>query len=801
MTQLRNRSRHLASAPKFSRTRRPSTATSATSSASTRASASTARTSDRRLGRRPHLLPRRQRPRQRLHRRRHRPERRLRPQRHRLLVAQLDPDPLRRGSRDPGPVRAVRRRIWPVHRLRDQRRHQVGHQPVPRRRLLRIFGQRPARRLSRRPPGRPDRARQALGRLARRPDHQGPPVLLRRLRASGRRPVAGRRPGRRRLRQRDAAASPVDQFNADLGHPEQRLRHRTGPLGQQPAVQERPLFRPRSTGRSPTITGSKLTYQQLEEATRPHRRLLHRQSRRRSPASTPSTSAAPTPTIIRAASTRTGPTISRPSCATRAPRSRISRTRSAAAKRSPPTRSRASSSASTTRWRARHRRRPSSPARAPRARPTTCRPRSSSIKRGRQSRRWRPQLKVGAELNQADIFNLFVQNATGTLVFRNIADLRSRPAVARHSATTRPTPRPFNVVQRPDRRRVRQLLVDRRHQRRRGGVQAHHLFRLSAGRLARQRPAERRARPARRLVRRRQPDAQSQFRRRATASATTPGFNDIDADPAAAHRLRPTTSTISASSVAFQAARRRRHLLGRRSAGLVRQRLPEQRLRHRPGHDRRPRSCPPRTRSTSSSAACSPAFRTACRRRRRHAPRPGRATPSRSIPTSRCRPCSAPTSASRRELDFAPTGFFSGWRLNLDYIYSHYKNPFTIVDLAQAITSDASGCNGLTIDGRPIYRRSICDPGLHGRTGRSGRAAGVHQRHRRLLRHRARRRADADQFGRLQQQHRLVHPVEELRRRHLHAGRSASISRSATPTPTPMTAGTCSTRPQGRTMT
>ncbi|MBO9577082.1 MAG: TonB-dependent receptor, partial [Sphingobium sp.] len=31
-------------------------------------------------------------------------------------------------------------------------------------------------------------------------------------------------------------------------------------------------------------------------------------------------------------------------------------------------------------------------------------------------------------------------------------------------------------------------------------------------------------------------------------------------------------------------------------------------------------------------------------------------------------------------LDFAPTGFFSGWELNLDYIYSDYKNPYTIVD-------------------------------------------------------------------------------------------------------------------------
>src|SRR5690606_10733414 len=35
-------------------------------------------------------------------------------------------------------------------------------------------------------------------------------------------------------------------------------------------------------------------------------------------------------------------------------------------------------------------------------------------------------------------------------------------------------------------------------------------------------------------------------------------------------------------------------------------------------------------------------------------------------------------------LDLAGTGFFSGWNLNLDYIYSRYNNPFTLVDLSMA---------------------------------------------------------------------------------------------------------------------
>lgn len=55
------------------------------------------------------------------------------------------------------------------------------------------------------------------------------------------------------------------------------------------------------------------------------------------------------------------------------------------------------------------------------------------------------------------------------------------------------------------------------------------------------------------------------------------------------------------------------------------------------------------------------------------------------------------------ELNFAPSGFFSGWNLNLDYIYSKYRNPFTLVDLSQTV-NPALGINGFTVDGRPIYR-------------------------------------------------------------------------------------------------
>jgi len=55
------------------------------------------------------------------------------------------------------------------------------------------------------------------------------------------------------------------------------------------------------------------------------------------------------------------------------------------------------------------------------------------------------------------------------------------------------------------------------------------------------------------------------------------------------------------------------------------------------------------------------------------------------------------------EMNFTDTGFLSGWNLAADFIYSKYRNPYNIVDLAQAVYPLA-GLNGFTIDGRPIYR-------------------------------------------------------------------------------------------------
>ncbi|MCJ8158485.1 TonB-dependent receptor domain-containing protein [Sphingomonas sp. LaA6.9] len=67
------------------------------------------------------------------------------------------------------------------------------------------------------------------------------------------------------------------------------------------------------------------------------------------------------------------------------------------------------------------------------------------------------------------------------------------------------------------------------------------------------------------------------------------------------------------------------------------------------------------------------------------------------------------------ELNFADSGFFNGWQLNLDYIYSKYKNPFTIVDLSQ-VPDISKGLQGYSIDGRPIY--AAIDPTRAGCTAK-----------------------------------------------------------------------------------
>jgi len=68
----------------------------------------------------------------------------------------------------------------------------------------------------------------------------------------------------------------------------------------------------------------------------------------------------------------------------------------------------------------------------------------------------------------------------------------------------------------------------------------------------------------------------------------------------------------------------------------------------------------------------------------------------------------------------ADSGFFSDWRLNLDYIYSRFNDPLNFVDLSQAPDVRTNG--GFTVDGRPIYQavdatRPGCNAVLQNRGG------------------------------------------------------------------------------------
>lgn len=53
-------------------------------------------------------------------------------------------------------------------------------------------------------------------------------------------------------------------------------------------------------------------------------------------------------------------------------------------------------------------------------------------------------------------------------------------------------------------------------------------------------------------------------------------------------------------------------------------------------------------------------------------------------------------------LNITDDGFFSGWGLNVDYIFSRNQNPYNFIDLTYALNT-TRGLGGFMIDGRPIY--------------------------------------------------------------------------------------------------
>lgn len=67
------------------------------------------------------------------------------------------------------------------------------------------------------------------------------------------------------------------------------------------------------------------------------------------------------------------------------------------------------------------------------------------------------------------------------------------------------------------------------------------------------------------------------------------------------------------------------------------------------------------------------------------------------------------------------SGFFSNWNLKADYIYTRFRDTLSVVDLTQVVDTSL-GNNGYTVDGRPIYRpidplAAGCNASLQGTGG------------------------------------------------------------------------------------
>ncbi len=75
------------------------------------------------------------------------------------------------------------------------------------------------------------------------------------------------------------------------------------------------------------------------------------------------------------------------------------------------------------------------------------------------------------------------------------------------------------------------------------------------------------------------------------------------------------------------------------------------------------------------------------------------------------------------------SGFFSDWRLNVDYIYTRFNDTLAVVDLLQQI-NPARGLDGFTVDGRPIYNpidplKAGCDARIVGNGGNNPQWTGL----------------------------------------------------------------------------
>ena len=414
---------------------------------------------------------------------------------------------------------------------------------------------------------------------------------------------------------------------------------------------------------------------------------------------------------------------------------RTCRTRSAAARRSRTTRSRASSSASTIP--AARRRRRSWPAPAPRARPTICRPTIEQYRALGEpgGGRSQPQARLRME-SGADLFNLFVQNATGTLVFRNIADLASRPAVAGHrQQPDEHLPRSTSSAGRPRAHSAISAPPATSTMRRRAFSRSIFSVYL-AGRLAVNdrsnvvvgvrvdwydggRSGAEPALPA----------------RYGFSNAT--GFNDLDpvilprvgvdlATSTISGRVQPRRNCAAASASSPAAIRWCGSATPSRTTAAASPRAPPRMP---------PARCPAGAARRGHRTASSPAFRPASGRRPRRLPPQGLGDTQSIDPDIQQPTVFRANLGFSAELELHRSGFFSGWDFNLDYIYSQLLQP---VHDRRSVADHRDHRQRRRRPQRLHHRRPArstvaIDPTIAGCTAQlvdRGRAAGLRQRHR-----------------------------------------------------------------------
>ena len=323
------------------------------------------------------------------------------------------------------------------------------------------------------------------------------------------------------------------------------------------------------------------------------------------------------------------------------------------------------------------------------------------------------KLKFGYEVNKADIFNLFVQNATGTLVFRNITDLQNGILSPGTGNTT--DTRPFNVV--PGRtfgafgnfsstgdindaaaafkRTIDSIYVQ-------DDWRVNDQLNVTAGLRADMFSGD-------------HPDRNPNFVRRYGFGNDT-GFDDINTI-----FLPRLGFTYDVNDFAILSDTKVQGGVGIFSGGdpLVwfGNAFQNNGFGNAEGTSRQPTNCPAGTIDVVTGGVFTGVPQCVINAGVASAAR-GLGDTQSIDPDIKMPTVFRANLGFQTKFDFAPTGFFSGWRLNLDYIYSHYRDPFTIVDLSQTPDIRAALLSpngpGFTADGRPIY--AAIDPTVAGCT-------------------------------------------------------------------------------------